>query len=242
MKSKIFKRVELKEDNEEFKRDLLRFIIVKEEKLNIIFQTLIEYQQSLSTKQKMDLINKVGEKESPDLNPMIIGSCLSILDFIAQQYKDEEMGDLSKDIDNLANDLLELKVIDESQAPIFIKRMNLYKDNILPVYLENMKKIEYSIGVLPSMASFSTTVELRAILRNEFYIGMESDKYNPIIIGLAPVASVSIDLNQSSIEKISFQMTKKEIKAFIERLNAAYKIIGKLEEITSGIKFDGNRT
>jgi len=162
-----------------------------------------------------------------------VTSAMQVLRFLTGQltnenYKDDSTEDLADDFTWAAR---------EYGVPLESEHKDLFRDTlkelrlrVIPKYEKIKRRRSAANGVLPSISSFGTTVEVRAVVENRFHIGMKAAQYEPKIVDFVPVASVSLGVDSGPIERFCFQLSEEELDALIEELRSAQVCLQKLKE------------
>jgi hypothetical protein len=198
---------------------------------------LPELADKMTTRQSMELAKSVAREQGTSIVEVL--SNLQSLQLLTKTLADEDVpGD---SIDDMLLDLEESGKaqglhITEDDKSVFRDLVTQIQDRIVPSYRELQRRKAAASGVLPSLKSFGTTVELRAVAGKPFRIGMSADKYEPEILGLVPVISVSLGVDSGPIQHFSFQASPKEITALIEELRSAFVCLQQsIEKCATGI-------
>lgn len=178
--------------------------------------------KTLTSKQREDYAKRFAEQCG--LEKLEAKSALQALNFIASQLAEESYSDDS--IEDLRVDLivcLKENDIDYSEENINVFGCileNLKKDTI-PAYKQIKKRKKTATGILPSINSFSHTVELRAVIDSSFHIGMSANEYKPKLTDFVPVVSIFISVDSGVADELAFQASEDELEALIQELKAA---------------------
>lgn len=167
-----------------------------------------------------------------DIPRVDAAAVLRALEFLARQLANEEFA--ADSIEDLSADLQESAMaheIDISDADIlvFAELLTTLRESIVPEYKKIRTRKVHAIGVLPSLKSFGTTVELRAITEDKFRVGMSADEYEPEITGLVAVVSVRLTTDSGLADEFCFQASAEEFDVLIEALKATQKDLKKIE-------------
>ena len=93
------------------------------------------------------------------------------------------------------------------------------ESDILPVKTKQM----YEEGVLPSLRSVGTTVELRGVFDKVYRSGTPLENYSPELKSITPVISIIISVTRGDPKEFMFQATPREIDSLIDHFEAAKK-------------------
>ncbi len=167
-----------------------------------------------------------------DIHRVDAAAAIAALEFLARQLSGEEFA--ADSTEDLSADLQESAIaheIDISDADIlvFAELLTTLRERVVPDYKKIRSRKAHTTGVLPSLTSFGTTVELRAIIEDTFRVGMSADEYEPEITGLVPVVSVRLTTDTGLADEFCFQASAEEFDVLIEALKAAQKDLKKIE-------------
>jgi hypothetical protein len=214
--------------------DLSILFNLKPEHRTLCVNNLLKIAQDVMTSnQRRALVEKIA-KESEGLSAFEVNAAMKVLGFYMKQLADKDYEDTATN--DLANDLIECGSkfdvpINDNEKRIFIDIINTIRKDIIPKY-ENIKDEQSTVaGVLPSVKSFATTVELRAVVGNPFRIGMKADDgYDPKIGRVVPVVSIRLATDSGVVDEIAFQLSEQELGALIEELKSAQICLDKMRE------------
>ena len=204
-----------------------------EQSQSIVHAVLESTDKAITINQRQAIAESVGNKLG--LGAVAAASAMESLKFILDQQLDETFGKDSAE--TLGKDLEEYgraanRSITQAQVDKFIELTKFLRVNVLPDYRKIRDRKTTATGVLPSLKTFGTTVELRAIVENLFRVGMDSAKYSPKISGVVPIVSIRIKTDSGSIDEFAFQTDEKVLAAFIEELKSAQVILCELNRVT----------
>ena len=233
MKTNLFYAISRSsEAGRQFLSDLAQLLGMEEEHRTACLDILSQPTEQVMTAnqrreliQQLPFVNEVGFVNT--------AAACQALQFLADALLDDEC---RKDqIQDLAADLLECaqecKSVELSQEKIklFANLVEKLRREILPDFEKAKDRRTTAGGVLPSLKSFGTTVEARAIVKNPFRIGMKADVYDPEVSGFVPVVSVKLSADSGAAREFAFQASKAELGALIEELKSAYVALGKIQ-------------
>jgi hypothetical protein len=156
-----------------------------------------------------------------------VENSLSVLKFLVGALLSDSVP--KDDHRNWATDLVELKVIDKANQSTFQSIV----DGLVRrrAALQAQEREERAItGVIPRLKSIGTTVEARAMANERYRWGTPLDKYQPEVLGVAYVVSVSIGVDEGFPESFYFQLDEAGLDSLIASLGAAKKEIGALRQ------------
>ena len=223
MKTGLFYSVGAKPDfARQFLGDLMAVFRISPEQRVACIDALLDLEETMTRRQSRTIAERVAKELNLGLVETV--SVLQSLHFLMKELADEQnsgdsTGDFAADLLEIANEH-DIHVPDTA-VPVFADLINRIRGVILPKYNKVKEKKKTAAGVLPSIKSFGTTVEFRAITGNEFRIGMSADEYEPNVTGLVPVISVALRVDAGPVERFSFQASEAELGALIEELRSA---------------------
>lgn len=232
MKSRLFSNFDpASETGRAISRDLKVLIRLYEngkgkDKVEACMDRIPEIAETMTSRQVVVIAENLARDREGMSRGDVIPS-LQILRHLTERLTDEEAEcDSSSD---LADDLVEVGILEDARKRYFVDIIDDIRTKILPKYKKIKRKKQFSSGVLPSLKSFGTTVELRAVLENDFRIGMSSIEYDPGIYDFIPVISIILRTDSGIPDTFTFQASKEETIALIEELRAAVKCAEQIE-------------
>ncbi len=219
-------------------RDIIVLFTLDEAKRKVCMLGLLEIaDDTMTQKQRSDTIERIAKANDIDLLKAL--SSFQVLQFLLKKLDDDNFKkattpELAEDFP-VCCEQVDLEIDRDVAIPVFKEVIEyLRSDEILQKYTKiNDKKLATS-GVLPSITSFGTTVELRAVVGNPFRIGMVADEnYDPDIKDIAPVVSILLRADSGVVDEFSFQVSEAELEALIQELHSAQISIRKLQELVT---------
>lgn len=189
--------------------------------------------QAMTTNQRRQLIQDMVDTDK-NMEFLKAMSAVRVLQFLAErqlddEFKEDSTADLAEDLKESVK-VQKFEGISEEDAETFAGIIEILRTDILPEFEDVRNKKSTLSGVLPSLRSFGTTVELRAVVKNPFCIGMLAKDYEPNITGLVSVVSVKLRADSGVPDEFSFQASKGELEALIEELKSAHIALERIEE------------
>jgi hypothetical protein len=221
MKSILFSRFDINQDsNSSFISDFQESMKVSEEGLIKIVDHLPKILSCSTDFQKKNGLLEIEQEIGIDI--IKIDVCINVLYFFVKQMQNE---DLEKDSFQLwAEDIKEISGITTEQEKKFENVLTVIKNKYLDS-IERESAINRSKnGVLPCFKSISTTVELRAVLENEYQWKDPVENFSPKIIELIPIISVSLHTDSHTEDHYYFQIPVDDLDLVIKELLSAKKI------------------
>lgn len=139
-------------------------------------------------------------------------------------------GEYAEDsMEDIADDLVELGVSDEKEKNQLISVLDNIRNIAQTIYFDVQQRSNYEKGCFPSLKSFTSTVEHRAVFDATYKHG-KIDKYNPKCVNLIPIANIRLRFTEdSNINAVSFQITPSHLNWLINNLSALQKEIVEAE-------------
>lgn len=221
MKSQLFRQFDPSDsDNADFKKMLAATLRIDEQTLMLLLEMLPEL---FSKNTGQDITKVATEMERRSGLPRVeIQKPLNLATFFVRVMgKHEEIRVESPEL--WIEDLLSRKIIKRSEAPRFLRFVTALKEKTFPKIEALSKAGEADVGVLPTLAGITTSVELRAVLRKDFELGDDPSKYVPEIEEVRPIVSVSIRLDSGTPSTFAFQSAPQHLEYLISQLQAAQK-------------------
>ncbi len=187
-----------------------------------MYQVLQEFPAILNEQidnQKELLITSLIEKSG--LTRLQTGSFLSLFRFFVSQFQEENLKIAEDSSESWTADLTALGIMEERWASEFTSYMSAVTSKIKSDVLDTRDVQTYQAGVLPSLKSLGTTVELRGIFDQTYRIGSPLEEYSPKLKSVTPIISVRISVDKGDIRDFYFQATPREIDILINSLIAA---------------------
>ncbi len=131
----------------------------------------------------------------------------------------------------IAADLLELVDGAAVNTAMVHELVKLVIDDVAPRLRSLSEEKRNVAGVLPTLAAYATTVELRAQLERSFRAGDDPDTYEPSVAKLIPIASIRLRTDDNDI--YMFQCDRQMLEFLITRLGATLK---ELEVLGRGLR------
>lgn len=175
--------------------------------------------KSLRQKAADDQLQKLG------ITPRLAGALTDLAMLLARAQADPRTQDTPQVI---AADLLELVKGTEVNTATVHELVKLVIDDVAPRLRSLSEEKRYVAGVLPTLAAYATTVELRAQLERPFRAGDDPDTYEPSVAKLIPIASIRLRTDDNEI--FVFQCDRQMLEFLIARLGATLKeleVLGK---------------
>jgi len=194
---------------------------------------LLDVAEAMTRRQRQEIAERVAKDQN--LGVIQVSSALSSLAFLLMRLTDEQVSGDS--VEDLAADFAEsaktcgVAVPDDAET-VFTDVVDRIRNVVASEYEKVKDRKATAAGVLPSIKSFGTTVEFRAVVENEFRIGLSADEYEPNVKGLVPVISVAIDVDEGPVKSFCFQASEDELKALIEELRSAFVCLRDAKRLT----------
>ena len=147
------------------------------------------------------------------------GNVLTVLWFMFRHLTRQEKVDRPED---LSADVQAAGLVEEGDRP----KLDALLTELVKEAERNRplaRRREYEAGVLPSLRSYGTTAELRAVFDSEYDESQEVDDYSPKLLSTVPIISVHIGVDTGTPEDFFFQATASELELLVKELQAALK-------------------
>lgn len=218
MKSKLFGQFDPKdEDNKQFLSDLKVACELSTDQRHAITDTLPHLLSLIKAKEKEEATDALQKQTGA--SQLLIGHVSDFAGFFLRQMLDDRLKDEPFTV--WSSDLIELGVLNRDQESAFLALLQDLKERTLPTLSKVKKQRVYGSGVLPSLKSCGTTVELRGVFDKPYRWGTSLAEYKPVLEDVVPVISVHITLDSGAISEIGFQMTPDEADLLISEFSAA---------------------
>jgi hypothetical protein len=202
------------EQNKDFVRDLQYILKLSPENRGQFYKAILDSIMAFNQMKKEEILEKLAQ-DTKIARPHV-DFALHALGFLAKRLSRDEF---QKDSPNdLAEDLRDLGVIQADEAKAVAQVISHVKSELLPEYKKISIAQAYSGGVLPSLRSIGTTVELRPVIEPYFRLGMRPEEYKPKIINQVFVISVLLTVDSGPVKEFVFQTSPDELEAIVRRL------------------------
>lgn len=225
MRSKLFQMFDLEAaDNEAFQRDVAVLADVTQEQLVAFLRAVPRVSAVATDTERVQLLEELGA--ATDRSPVEVAYILRALQLFLTGFLDEKTG--ADTPEDLAADLREVGILEKAQATTLAMLLR----DVREFAPQSRAALEASTAVhrvLPNVAGFHTSVELRAILEREFEPGTLVVEYKPDIRDAAPIVSVRLILDAGPVQDVCFQLTKDGAKRIADTLLAAAVTLDEFE-------------
>jgi len=222
MKSKYFTKRAYSE-NDDYKKHLSRLTSLDEKTLLLLPRAVCQLFGATTESQKNELRAEISDKNGIEESVLISNNNI-IKHFLTML---SPSGDAAEDdFDDIATDAIELDLIPKESKSSFTRLLKICKEVAHDEYHYLKKKDMYVTTGVPTIASLTVTVSMRAIFDDPFKPGQNIQNYNPVCEGIAPVGNISLQVSSDSpVKNIYFQVTPQELDVLIGHLTAAKKEI-----------------
>jgi len=219
MKTRLFSTFDVQhENNKGFLDDLRKIKSLSKEKLSVLINSFPEFKDISIKIEKRKFFDDLQKKT--DLSYNIISSVFDVTNFFLKRIDNDERI-LDDNILDWITELVDYKAFEKEYANIYELYFTLLREDIYPKFKQITSKTYYESGVLPSIKSIGTTLEMRAILDREIELGENVENYNPRIIDIVPIVSIKIGLDSGVPDEISFQVSQKKLDYLIGEFEAS---------------------
>jgi len=234
MKSVLFSRFD-PTSSKSFEEDLKILLNMSKEQRSLFLEHYHKIRLTQSETEERQTIRKLAKKA--ELADFDIKSALNVFDFflrvILGTLDDEEFIEDTPEL--WALDLISKGLLTESEKPTFVESLEYLQDKIVPTIGPTIRARSYSAGVLPVLVGLTTTVELRAVQKQEYTQGQKADDYIPQIVDLVPVASIRIEVNKGTPKDFFFQVDEGDVNHLNNSFKALKKEIDELKKRKLGL-------
>lgn len=191
---------------------------------------LVRYVSELSRAETKGQAEKLMDRAVTEIggNSANLLRAVRLLNFIS-----EEWNPVLDTPENFLRDLAELEFVPPSRAE---EAKDFLLDFLTEIQKDNARRLEkmHARSLLPHYAGTTTMVDLRAVFRNPFGVGLEDriEDYQPAILSFVPVVIVRVRRSSGDPETFEFQCEKDQLRRLIDSLEAAVK---DLETATSSL-------
>lgn len=231
MKSQLFSKFDpSSKENDEFATDFARLISLPDKALSACIDSLPDLLLAKTETRTTELYDRLHEQTGQSY--IDLRSSVFCMEFLT--VKSLESDKKSDTPEAWADDLRGLKIIDSDDLERkFVALAERLKREIAPQYELQLRRREFAKGVLPSIKSMGTTVELRAVQRDKYKIGENFDNYKSKIEDVVGVISVHITTDSGSFDDFHFQASEEELEYLIDTLRAALDDLESLKSFKS---------
>ena len=204
-----------------FRRDLNQLLSLSELDRSACLEALAQHRLARTTghrKAHMDALMTSVEAERDSIE-----NALSVLRFLLDALMKRDTPE--RDYDDWASDLLEYDLLANKHMSTFKQVVDYLVSKILPEVAPLIKERRAASGVLPVLASGSASVEMRAVRETLYRWGRPVDEYEPEVVGVTPIASIHICVDEGQVEDLYFQADEQDLEFLISMLLAAKKDI-----------------
>ena len=160
-----------------------------------------------------------------------IDQALSVVQFFFRNMmRDDYKADTTEE---WAEDLGQLDLLNDDEKPRFITLIEGLRSQVLPAIENDIRRRTYGEGVLPTLKSCGTTVEMRAVQKDRYHWGESLETYVPQIMDITGVVSIHIGLDEGTPEDFYFQASVDDLDLLIQQFTAAKKDLHALDRFIS---------
>ena len=202
MKTVLFKDYNLKSiQNSTFQRDLESLLILWPDHEAEFIQAVVKSARVLTQAQQEEIVRRLAD----DLNLHFPEVCMAfdVLNFFVKRLSEEDY--LQDTPEDLQADLSDMEIIGDDLKDLFISLVTRIKSEVTPEHKKNAKRRMYAAGVLPSLKSIGTTVEIRAI-SEPLPLGRSVSEFTATIEGHVPVISIHLSADSGAVDEFAFQV------------------------------------
>jgi hypothetical protein len=229
MKSKLFSAFDIDhDDNKQFKRDMGIVGKMSVDQLEAIAAALPALAAVKTVRERKPLYDKLSKTTGLSLAELARAIDLGVF-FVRSIREDKEFG--SDNPDAWVSDLLERGVVNQNDMGSVQRYLHLLKESVVPQVNEEQNRRRATARVFPSFKGSSTCVGLRAVLKDEYELGMPLEDFRPQVSAMTPIISVLITVDAG--DDLAFQATPDELELLIGSLQSAVKSASAMEDFHS---------
>jgi len=220
MKSQLFSRFNVNGPaNTDIKNDLAVLSSLTAKQAKAILKEL----PALNTVETEDEQTEIEQKLAKALDMTIVSleSINSLTGFFLRMARDKDTR--ADKVDDWVADLMELKLIQPSQAKRVAAFIDALKQQVEPATRGFVDQRRAAAKVFPTLTGSGTSVDVRGVLREEYLSGTPLEKYTPSIIDAVPIISVRITVDTRENSEFAFQASPSTLDRLIKDLQAAQK-------------------
>jgi hypothetical protein len=214
------------EQNKAFVRDLQHLLRLSPENRGYFYKAILDSTRTFSSRQDEEILETLAQ-DTKQARPHVDFAFHALMFLANRLTRDEFKMDTP---DGLAEDLRDLGVIQADEAKPVAQVIAHAKSELFPEYKKIAVARAYAGGVLPSLRSIGTTVELRPVIEPYFRLGMRPEEYKPKIVDQVPVISVHLAVDSGPVKEFVFQTSPDELEAIVQRLQATLMDLHLLEK------------
>jgi hypothetical protein len=222
MKSFFFSAFDVhSEANKEFLNHLKILMSATKEQREIVLKSVPDIQRAKIRSDRDKIVKNISQKTG--LTITSIADIVNFISFFLRQIEDQGL-EVRRDIpESWGDDLVYLGILDSELKEDFVDFMKALKNISDTEYIPLLRQRRAEIGVLPSLSSTSTTVELRGVFDTSYISGSPIEDYLPKAMSVVPVISVAISVDIGEPSRFVFQATPEELNLFIDDLRSTIK-------------------
>jgi len=227
LQSRMFSRFDPRiEENKLFKGHLRRALELTTEKLGACIDTLSAWRLARTSSESDRIIARLETDTRLPQTDLV--RVMAVLEFFLKHLMEDEYRDDSSG--QWADDLLVTGQIDDNHRGVFVDTIERLRADVAPKVEHIVRQRRYSQGVLPGLKSCGTTVEMRAVQKNDYRWGTPVEEYRPTVVDVAGIVSVHIGLDAGTPGDFYFQGTENDLDLLISQFRAAKKELQALSD------------
>jgi hypothetical protein len=220
MKSRFLSSFDMSsEDNKGFIEDLNSILGLSKENQKSITNQVVKILSISVSKPRYDLIDELVSKTG--LTHIMVVKTINISRFFLRAFNDDENKNDTPEL--VVADLIDLTAIPENYEKSAIDFISYLLENNLESYRGLVLKNTSAVGVLPVFKSIGSTIELRPIMKNEYPLGTDVDKFKPEISGFIPIVSLAIETDETNSKPTIFQLEPSDVDILINKFESIKK-------------------
>jgi len=228
VKSRLFSTFDPKaERNKAFLTDINQLIALSAEQRRSAVHATFAAKETKNTKEKDLVIDRAAEALAVDIKD--VASAISVITFLLQQIVDPKLAADSPD--KWTDDLVSLGIVSaDKRKELELFLIYLWEEGKTR-FSKAEKRESFQTGVLQKFLGIGHTVDLRAVIENQYRFGDDVSVYSPSITEVVPIISVDLILAHGPQERrIGFQITPEELRQMRDKLSAMLVECERLEK------------
>lgn len=125
--------------------------------------------------------------------------------------------------EEIVDDLEELGVVTGAEREKLISFLTCLKKLVSDSFELDARKRAISKATLPALSGIEAAINYRAVFNEDFLTEKGLEEYNPKCLGIVPITTINISLDEGPIRDIYFQVDKRDLRILIEHLEAVEK-------------------
>ncbi len=236
MQSVVFSRFDpTSEANKVFCKDLKTLVSISSEQRRLCLEGYPDVRLAQTSDEEGKATKRITDKS--ELTQIDTNAVLSIFNYFLRMMEaitdDEDFAEDSPE--KWALDLITLGLLTEGEKPSFVETLIQLQSEVIPKVLPIIQQYRSTVGVFPVFKQLETTVELRAVQKQEYSSGQNPDDYIPQILDLVPIASIHLGMHKGHPSDVYFQVDEDDVGRLRDAFHALKKEMDALKKHNLGI-------